>query len=154
MKLNKLFLLFSVLFLQACVAHSPAPTAAGYSSAIENLSAAQNAKYVVTSNWYPNVLLGSVDSFHASSTHGKLFITPDRLVFAVYDSATKSYLQSYDISYSKITWLTAKEHGRGRIIRLQANNTINSFLFSNGVKPDGHTAHKDEITNYLLEKFK
>jgi len=145
------YLLSFILF--GCAVHGPAPTDPSYSEAVRNIVSAKDARYILSAAWYPNVMLGNIESFHASSSQGKLFVTPERLVFAVYDDATNSFLKSFEASYSNISWFTAKEHGLSRILRLQTSNTVHSFLFSCGYMENGSPADKDAVVQYILEKF-
>lgn len=141
------------LMLSSCAVHGPGPTDVGYPEAVKRFSSAKEAEYILTASWFPNIVLGSVESFGAASSPGRLFITPERLVFAVYDDATNTFLKSFEASYSSIAWVTAKEHGLSRILRLQTNNTVHSFVFATGERPTGQPADKDHVVKYVLGKF-
>lgn len=133
----------------------PVPMDKEYSQAINELPAAKIAVYIVPASWYPGVMLGSVMSFHSyGAVAGTLFLTQERLVFAIYDDATNIFLQSFLANYSDLVWITTKKHGLSRIIRLQSNNNIHSFLYTSGYKNNGEDADKDEIMYFLLDKFK
>jgi len=139
--------------VSGCAVTGPGPKDPGYSQAARTLRAAKTAIYTISSNWYPNTMLGSIDSFHASSTPGRLFVSPERLTFAVFDDATNSFLLAYEVAHSDVRWLTIKEHGLARIIRLQSGNSVNSFLFGDGETIDGKFIGKDEVAKYLLSRY-
>lgn len=139
--------------VSGCAVTGPDPTDPSFSQAARTLPAAKTAVYTISSRWYPNTMLGSVDSFHAKSTPGRLFVSPERLTFAVFDDVTNSFLLAFEVAHSDIRWLTIKEHGLARIIRLQSGNSVSSFLFSNGETIDGKFVGKDEVVNYLLSRY-
>jgi hypothetical protein len=139
-----------ILFLTGCAAVGPGPTDKAYKQAVETLPIAADALYTIPATWFPNTLLGDADSFNHTSTSGRLFITPERLVFAVYDDSTNSFLQGYEAVFSNISWMTGRIHGVARIIRFQSNNTIQSFLFGGWTKEEGQDLNKDQILEYIL----
>lgn len=147
-------LLCIVLLLAGCATFGPAPSEPEYSRAIEKLPAAKTAIYIMEAAWYPNIVLGDMSSFHAQSNAGSLFVTPEQLVFAAYDSATDRFLQSFSASYADMGWLTTKQHGLSRIVRIQINNNVHSFLYARGQKSNGESADKDEVMQYILSKSK
>jgi hypothetical protein len=144
------FMMFLILFLTGCATIGPGPTNKNYKRAVETLPMAADALYSMPASWYPNTLLGDADSFNHTSISGRLFITPERLVFAVYDDSKNSFLQGYEIVFSNITWMTGKIHGVARIIRFQSNNTIQSFIFGGWAKEEGQDLNKDQILEYIL----
>ncbi|GJQ50762.1 MAG: hypothetical protein HKUEN01_31480 [Candidatus Kuenenia stuttgartiensis] len=151
MKLKDTVLLMAViLFLAGCAAVGPGPTGKNYNQAVKTLPMAVDAIHSMPASWYPNTLLGDVDSFYHTSTSGRLFVTPERLVFAVYDEPTNSFLQGYEVAFSNITWMTGKIHGVGRIIRFQSNNSIQSFIFGGWSNEEGQELNKDQMLDYLL----
>ncbi len=139
--------------VSGCAVTGPGPKDSGFSLAARTLPAAKTAVYTISSTWYPNTMLGSVDSFHASSTPGRLFVSPERLTFAVFDDATNSFLLAYEVARSDVRWLTIKDHGLARIIRLQSGGSVNSFLFGDGETIDGKFFGKDEVAKYLLSLY-
>jgi len=147
-------LLLAILMICGCATFGPAPSEPEYSKAIEKLPAAKTAVYIMEAAWYPNIVLGDMSSFHAQSNAGSLFVTPEQLVFAAYDSATDRFLQSFSASYADMGWLTTKQHGLSRIIRVQINNSVHSFLFARGQKSNGEDADKDEVMQFVLNKGK
>ena len=108
--------------------------------------------YSMPASWYPNMLVGGTDSFTHIPISGRLFITPERLIFAVYDEPTNSYLQGYEATFSNITWMTGKVHGVMRIIRIQYNNNIHSFIFGGWLGDEEHVSDKDQIFEYILSR--
>ena len=143
-------IVITTIILSGCATVGPEPTNKDYSQAITSMPIAKEALYSVPASWYPNTLLGDAMSFHATSTSGRLFITPKRLLFAVYDDSTNSFLQSYEVTFSKISWMTGKYHGVARIIRFSANNTIQSFLFGSWTKGEDAKLNKDQLLEYIL----
>lgn len=140
------------LFLAGCATVGPGPTGKNYPKAVKTLPMAADAVFSMPAAWYPNTLLGDVDSFHHTSTSGRLFVTPERLVFAVYDEPTNSFLQGYEVSFSNITWMTGKIHGAARIIRFQSENNVQSFIFGGWSKEEGVRLNKDQMLEYLLSR--
>jgi outer membrane lipoprotein-sorting protein len=143
-----------VMVLNGCATVGPSPANTNYKQAVESLSNADDAIDSITASWYTNVLLGDMKSFHNPSILGRLFVTPEKLIFVVYDEATNSFLQTYEVVFSDITWLTSKEHGVMRIIRFQANNTVQSFIFGGWAKEEGQKLEKDQIVEYILGRVK
>lgn len=139
--------------VSGCAVTGPNPTDAIFSKATRTLPAAKTAAYTISSSWYPNTLLGSIDSFHAKSTPGRLFVSPEMLTFAVFDDVTNSFLLAFEVARSDVRWLTIKEHGLSSIIRLQSGNSVSSFLFKNGETIDGKPVGKDEVAKYLLSRY-
>jgi hypothetical protein len=151
MKLKGTVLLMVITVLLAgCATVGPGPTSKNYKQAVKTLPMAADAIYSMPASWYPNTLLGDVDSFHHTSISGRLFVTPERLVFAVYDEPTNSFLQGYEVVFSNITWMTGKIHGVARIIRFQSNNAVQSFIFGGWSNEEGQELNKDQILEYLL----
>ena len=142
--------LFVAMLSAGCAVVGPGPTNIKYSEATATLPLAANAIHTVPTRWYPNTLLGTTDSFHNSSIGGRLFITPERLVFAVYDEPTNNFLQGHEVAFSNVTWMTGKIYGAARIIRFQSNNAVHSFIFGGGTNSDGQELDKDSILEYIL----
>jgi len=145
--------LLVLLSLSGCAVTGPGPVHPDYGGAVRDLPFHEEAVFVVPASWYPNTILGSMSSFHASSTAGTLFITPERLLFAMYDGATNTFVQSITIQYSDVTWITGKQHGLTRILRLRTTETVSSFHFKGGADPSGVPVGKDEVMNYVLDRF-
>ena len=151
---NILIAITLVFFVTGCAVVGPGPTENGYSNAVQNFTGHKEALYTSGSEWFPNVLLGSASSFNSSYIEGRLFITPERLIFAVYDSPTNSYLEAKDILYSDIDWITGKHHGLSRILRVRTDESLDSFAFSGGYAIDtGENVGKDTIMKYVLGRF-
>jgi hypothetical protein len=153
-KMKKIIILVIVLITAGCASYGPDPTEMTYRHAVSNFPPSKQAVYIVPAQWIPNVLLGDTESFHASHVDGTLFLTEDSLIFAAYDGSTDTFLQDYAAAYREITYITGKNWGMGRIIRLQANNNVQSFMQSGGYKQTGEAADKDEIMRFILSKFK
>ena len=141
-----------ISFLAGCATVGPGPTNQNYKQAMETLPMVGDTLYSIAASWYPNILLGDASSFHHgyTSISGRLFITPKKLVFAVYEGSTNSFLQGYEVVFSNITWMTGRIHGVSRIIRFQSNNTIQSFLFSGWTEIEGGEVTSDQILKYIL----
>lgn len=151
---RSIYILVFLVSIGGCAVTGPGPTDPSFSQSVHTLPAAKTAIYTVSSNWYPNTMLGSVDSFHANSTSGRLFVSAEQLTFAVFDDATNSFFLAYQIAHSDVRWLTIKEHGLARIIRLQSGSSVNSFLFGDGETLEGEFVGKDEIAKYLLQSHR
>ena len=148
-------ILFTILLsLSGCATYGPGPTDIEYSQAINKLPIAKISVYTMKASWFPNVMLGDVMSFHSPSVAGTLFLSQEQMVFATFDSETNIFLQSFSSPYSDMRWITIKKHGVSRIIRIQTNNNVHSFVYSSGSKNNGEDADKDEIMQFLLDKFK
>ncbi len=150
LRVSIVLLLILFLLLVGCAEVGPGPTIPNYQKAIKTLPVAKNAIYTLGAHWYPNTLLGDADSFHHPATSGRLFVTPERLIFAVYDDTTNNFLQAYEVLFSHITWMTGKIFGRARIIRFQADNSIQSFLLWSETENEGQTLDKDEIFEFKI----
>jgi hypothetical protein len=103
------------------------------------------------SNWYSNNMLGDALTFNAPSVEGALVAGADRLAFVVEDPATGRQFTAWEAPLSSVTWITAKDHGLARIIRLKAGDSIHSFLFSSS-SSDG--VSKDAFVARVLSKFR
>ena len=145
-----ILVLFVTMLSAGCATVGPGPTNIKYNRAISTLPVATDAIYTVPAGRYPNTLLGDAVSFHNSSISGRLFITPERLVFAVYDESTNNFLQGYEVVFSNVSWMTGKFHGGARIVRFQSDNAVHSFLFGGGTNSEGQELNKDQILEYIL----
>lgn len=131
-----------------------AVTGPGYvRPAIASAAAAADPLVLSDALWYPSTLLGDASSFHATSHPGRLRLEADRLIFEQSDSATGAYLEGFRISIAEVTWITAKQHGLSRIIRLQATGKTHSFLFASGGTLRGEWLTKDEVVTSVLARF-
>ncbi|MBL6952421.1 MAG: hypothetical protein ISR50_07295 [Alphaproteobacteria bacterium] len=139
-------------FLFGCALGGPAPDMKGYSHAVKGLPFAKTAKYTMRGSWHPNTLVDSV-GIDTVGTSGRLFVTPEKLVFAVFDKQTSVFLKAFEVSYSNTNWITVKEQGVLRIIRLQTNDSIHSFGFSEGVDSGGQAVDRDEIVKYVIGRL-
>lgn len=145
--------LFIAVLSTGCATRGPVPSDSSYSQAVRSLSVSRDALYSSSSIWYPNNMLGSVGSFNAEKTRGRLFLTPDRLTFAVYDETSNTFRLGYESLYSKIRWGTIKDLGLSRIIRMQSDNAVQSFAFSDAQNSKGEETDKDEVVKFLVGKF-
>ena len=136
-----------VMMLNGCTV---GPSPENYKQAVKSISSTNDVIGYSSAQWYTNVLLGSITSFHSPSVEGNLFVTPKKLIFAVYDESTNRFLQTYEVAFSKITWVKGKKHGLARIINFQSNNTIQSFIFGGYVKG----LNKDQLLEYILSHVK
>ncbi|OGW20079.1 MAG: hypothetical protein A2X55_03160 [Nitrospirae bacterium GWB2_47_37] len=150
--------MFIILLLSGCATFGPGPTDIEYSQAVNKLPVAKSAVYLVQASWYPNSMLDGIMSFHNAYITGTLFLTQERMVFATYDGATNTFLQGFAAAYSDISWITIKKYGVSRIIRIQLSNNVHSFVYgfldANIYKSSGDDADKEEIMQFLLNKFK
>ena len=96
-------------------------------------------------------MLGDALTFNAPSVEGALVAGADRLAFVVEDPATGRQFTAWEAPLSSVTWITAKDHGLARIIRLNAGDSIHSFLFSSS-SSDG--VSKDAFVARVLSKFR
>ena len=141
-----------ISLLAGCATAGPGPTDQNYKQAVETLPMADDALYSLPASWFPNILYGDFSSLHHSysAISGRLFVTPKKLVFAVYDGSTNSYLKGYEVVFSNITWMTGKAMGLTKIIRLKSNNTIHSFSFAGWMEIEGREVTANEIMEYIL----
>jgi hypothetical protein len=139
-------------FLCGCATVGPGPTDKNYNDAIKTIKLFGATLYNTPGSWYPNTVLGDTSSFHNPSINGRLFFTPERFIFAVYDDQKNSFLKTYELSYSDIKWITGKQHGLSRILRIQSENTVNSFTFSSCFRANEQECSKDELMNFVLDK--
>lgn len=156
--MSKRLLCLAVVFVSSlaaigCSSTGPLPNSAGFVDATKSLPAAKSSVYTSSASWYPNTLLGGIESFHAPSTYGRLFIGADQLTFAIYDEPTNTLLQAYQVNRSDVQWLTIKDHGLSRIARLQSGNTVNSFAFIDGENMAGQAISKDTIASFLRVNY-
>ena len=138
--------------MYGCANFCPGPTDKNYNDAIKTIKLYGTAVYNAPGSWYPNTVLGDTSSFHNPSIQGRLFITPERFVFAVYDDQKNSFLKAYELSYTDIKWITGKKHGLSRLLRVQSGNTVNSFSFSSCFRDKEQECNKDELMNYVLDQ--
>lgn len=148
----KILVLLWVVLLVGCANAGPNPDDPQYAKAVEKIPAVKNAEYMAVAHWYPNVLLGDFASFNAVPIEGRLFATPDTLVFSVFDLPSKRFLPTNSIDYSAIDWITWKEHGLSNILRFQAENSINSFLFNHANDSSGQSIENSVIQNYITKQ--
>lgn len=139
--------------MTGCATPGPGATDKNYKKAIEPLQIAGDVIYSIPAWWFPNTLLGDLESLNHTSISGRLFVNQERLVFAVYDEETNSFLKGYEVAFFDIKWMTGKSLGIARIIRFQSNNEVQSFLFGRLTKSEGQELDKDQIMNDILLRF-
>lgn len=153
---NVRLVILSLIFAElstGCATRGPIPTDSSYSQAVRIFPVSRDALYSSSSSWFPNNMLGSMRSFNAEKTRGRLFFTPDRLTFAVYDETTNTFRRGYESLYSNIRWGTIENYGLSRIIRMQSDNAVQSFTFSDAQNSEGEDVDKDEVVKFLVGKF-
>lgn len=122
-------LIVLILFSAGCADFvGPGPTNQKFAKAVGTLPMAPDTLYSTMALWFPNKIFSAADSFGGAVTEGRLFVTPERLVFAAYDQQTNSFLQAYEVSYSNITWMTWRIQLGDKILRIQTNNSVHSFF--------------------------
>lgn len=147
-------LVFLCAFLMAgCANFGPDPANPNYAKAIKGLNIQSQVVYAIAGSWFPNTILGSIDSFSNPSSAGTLFVTNDRLVFALYDESTTTFLEAFSVPYSDITWISGDTHGLSYMLRLRTSANVSSFLYTGGVDGNGTLHSKEVVSAYILGKF-
>jgi hypothetical protein len=150
--MKKIIILIFFIFLAGCATSGPEPTNKEYNQATESLNFAKDQLFSISASWFPNTIFTGYEFPPLTPTRGRLFIFPKRLIFAAYDDSTNRFLKGYEIEFAKITWVIGKPHGVSRIIKLQADNTVQSFVFGELSKKEGQD--KDQIMEYILNSIK
>ena len=130
-----------------------------YLEAIDKFNLEKDAINMIGVSWYPNVILtevlGSLD-YLANPIDGVIFLTDQELIFSLYESSQNLFLQAFSAKYGEIRWMMITKWGGAKIIQLQSNNNINSFIYDRIYKKiEGKwqlSVIEDEFIEFLSNK--
>lgn len=133
------------VLISGCATNGPGVVDQDFEKSIQTLNLNDDIHYAIAASWFPNTILGNANSFNNASVEGRLFLTSEQMIVAIYDEPTKSYLEGYSVLFSDIQWMTSKNHGLSRILRFQSNKQVQSFLF-------GNEKDSDNVVEFVLSK--
>ena len=113
--MRKFALALSLVLLSGCITYVP-PVDTG-------------VEYSLMGVWFPNQAVDSL-WFMENGLRGHILVTDDTLIFGSYDKDTNTFIKTFSMAYSEMTWVNKKVHSHARFLQIGSEDGVNSFATS------------------------